>query len=1848
MSHARRSTLALAILLSVLALFAVAVLALASDDAEAGGTGDYPPPSSGSWYINQATNVWSEKIVMRGNIYVYAPLTMNIVNLTFDCTANLQYGLYVYTAGSLSFNNGNVTASNGSYHYRFLVYNTTTIRNSELSEAYYGIEAYTKGFTLTDSKVFDMYSYGVHMSLSYTLKGNVLIKGNEFLNNRNYGLHIYQNAYLNRVDFSAVMTGDITIQNNVFRGNLGGGAYIYRYMYAYYSHRTDMFTNLTIEGNQMVDNRGYSIYVYTRFYNYQGGSDGIITYRGSINVNNNTLRDNSGYYTVYYYNDVDVQYGADAIIDTDVNMVGNVVSNNKGAYAIYFNNNIYEYYGRDARIRIDVRMEANNISKNGGHAVYINSYTNTNHGGQGVCTNDGDLNFKDNNILDNEGSGVYLYRYAYSSYAANCSINGNTTFKGNTVRNNQGYGGTYLYSYAYKNRGDPNGTARVLGDVDFEDNTYTGNLGYGVYVLRYTRTYFGADSVIDGNVLFKGNTISNNAGYGAYVYYDAYKQEGGTAGNARVISDASFISNTMSGNTGAHGFYYFKYSRSYYSGFSTLNGTVTVDGNTVEDNKGYGFYIYAYAYNYRGSVGNSFLSGDIWVRDNKIRRNGGGGVYLYCYSYSYYSKSADIYQNISFLRNTVTNNGYSGFVVTVGAYSNRAVGGDTSVVGDIEYKGNYVNSNMYHGIYFYRYANAYYTAATSTSVTGDMLMEGNEVNYNYNYAVYLINSVSNSQAGLSGRATLAADYHVRNNTVKGNLYWAAMYLYRAVSAYYTGVATLDSDMILEDNVVTSNRGTGVYINDNSEQYYYGGAGSPDRGSFTLKGRMDVLRNTIETNAGTGLHLNSTIDAYNIKMEPSPRIMDNSISYNGGDFGMYCDLRDITKPITIENNTMEHNEVQYVALISNSGTAPDIMFKNNRIRHNDVLYTILGLVIGDGTYNATFNGNNVSYNDAGQFVLAFISRGTIKVDHNDFIGNTNATDVVMIRGVSNVSTIMVKDNLLRQNAGTAINVYTVGRMDIQDNVVLENGGSGVITSTDTTAEVVEAEMFIQRNRVEHNDGNGVWTIGLGTVELIDNTIRANDLAGVRVNAMAIKPKLVNNVIEGNKWGMWLAGDALAPLTQTYTFTDLVIRDSTSEGFYAEDLTIQLRSCTVLGSTYADLAVRRARMDCYSSNVGYASGHVYEEGYIRIWWRIDVDVQWQSGVPVPNAAVKLASDYDNRTYRDLVTDADGHISPFNVEEWSMVDMAVNRWSPYRCTASKNIESTTQVETVNRSRNILLILRDAHVPTMTISEPPEGALLNRSIVRVAGTAYDGGSGLLNVRVRLDEGEWTDLGKVAKFSKLLVVPDGTHVITVQGVDVAGMLGNATVNITVDTIPPRFMLVHPEDGTLTNRTLIEVEGRVLEPGLELKVNGLPQTIGADNVFKQTVRLFEGPNVIRVWAHDRAGNTRLITANVTLDTIPPILMVDTPPDHHLTSDPTVTVAGRSEVGAKVSINDIWETTVVGGGLFKVFINLTEGENLLRVTATDAAGNPSTVYVHVRLDTQPPVLTIDEPQDGLLTRADKLRVVGTVEMEEGLVLSVAGSYVLPLDGRYNYSVDLVEGSNLIVVTALDAAGNKGEASVTVIRRTQPPMLEITRPSYDFLVTNEVMYRIEGVTDADVALTVAGKIVEVNGSGNFSAEVQLQSGENVIAIKASDVLGNVANAVVHLILDTEPPVLFVEWPFDGYTTEETRINVTGRTDVGAHVTINGEDVAIDDKGRFDMVVFLALGRQNITVVAKDSAGNDAMVDLRVERYKPEEPFEPVVPSTSGGTTGALLAALLIAITLLAIGYMFVQRRRKRLAE
>ncbi|HHV98837.1 MAG TPA: hypothetical protein GXX36_04570, partial [Clostridiaceae bacterium] len=65
----------------------------------------------------------------------------------------------------------------------------------------------------------------------------------------------------------------------------------------------------------------------------------------------------------------------------------------------------------------------------------------------------------------------------------------------------------------------------------------------------------------------------------------------------------------------------------------------------------------------------------------------------------------------------------------------------------------------------------------------------------------------------------------------------------------------------------------------------------------------------------------------------------------------------------------------------------------------------------------------------------------------------------------------------------------------------------------------------------------------------------------------------------------------------------------------------------------------------------------------------------------------------------------------------------------------------------------------------------------------------------------------------------------------------------------------------------------------------------------------------------------------------------------------------------------------------------------------------------------------------------------------------------------------------------------------------------------------------------------------------------------------------------------------------------------------VTVNGEEVGVDEEGKFSVVVSLKSGENTITVVATDSGGNTAGKTIKVTYNKPSGPIvPPVIPPSS----------------------------------
>lgn len=163
--------------------------------------------------------------------------------------------------------------------------------------------------------------------------------------------------------------------------------------------------------------------------------------------------------------------------------------------------------------------------------------------------------------------------------------------------------------------------------------------------------------------------------------------------------------------------------------------------------------------------------------------------------------------------------------------------------------------------------------------------------------------------------------------------------------------------------------------------------------------------------------------------------------------------------------------------------------------------------------------------------------------------------------------------------------------------------------------------------------------------------------------------------------------------------------------------------------------------------------------------------------------------------------------------------------------------------------------------------------------------------------------------------------------------------------------------------------------------------------------------------------------------------------------------------------------------------------------------------------------------------------------------------------------------------------------------------ITSPA-EGLVTNEEDITIEGSASptTTIELKQNGEVVgstEVGNDGKFSLDAVLTEGENeftVVSVLDGRETGE--SAPVTVILDTENPELVITKPVDGEKTNRESVTVEGTiADANLeYVHVNGQPAAVTN-GKFSKRILLEEGLNEITVEAKDRAGNVVTKTIKV---------------------------------------------------
>lgn len=231
---------------------------------------------------------------------------------------------------------------------------------------------------------------------------------------------------------------------------------------------------------------------------------------------------------------------------------------------------------------------------------------------------------------------------------------------------------------------------------------------------------------------------------------------------------------------------------------------------------------------------------------------------------------------------------------------------------------------------------------------------------------------------------------------------------------------------------------------------------------------------------------------------------------------------------------------------------------------------------------------------------------------------------------------------------------------------------------------------------------------------------------------------------------------------------------------------------------------------------------------------------------------------------------------------------------------------------------------------------------------------------------------------------------VTIKATDDAGnvttknssdaTLGNSLKLYVKEKVAPTQTITYPTSSALitNNKPAITWEVKDSDSGINPNSIGItinsgtkitsgitktPITGGYRCSYTPASPLNEGSNVIKVDCADNDGNAATqVSVTFKVDTVPPTLNIISPVQGLITNKTTVTVKGTTNdatsspvlVVIKVNEGEDISVTVGSDGSFTKDITLVEGNNTIKIIATDSAKKQTTVTRTVELDTKPPV------------------------------------------------------------------------------------------------------------------------------------------------------------------------------------------------------------------------------------------------------------------------------------------------------
>ena len=303
--------------------------------------------------------------------------------------------------------------------------------------------------------------------------------------------------------------------------------------------------------------------------------------------------------------------------------------------------------------------------------------------------------------------------------------------------------------------------------------------------------------------------------------------------------------------------------------------------------------------------------------------------------------------------------------------------------------------------------------------------------------------------------------------------------------------------------------------------------------------------------------------------------------------------------------------------------------------------------------------------------------------------------------------------------------------------------------------------------------------------------------------------------------------------------------------------------------------------------------------------------------------------------------------------------------------------------------------------------------------------------------------------------------------------------------------------------------------------------------------------------------------------------------------------------------------------------LLDVTHVLRADVIDFGGNPGHAEARVAVDTQPPVLSISEPAEGVYLNRRQVTVKGRVSDADPQVAvdcAPMGVAAEVASGEFTCTGELAEGENTLVVSAHDRFDHYADSVSREVKiDTIPPQVTVADPTPGQYLALDAVTVSGGVIDASpVSVTVAGVAAVVNGSAFTASGIPIGLGpEETLQAVAVDAAGNQGSGSVTVRVDRIAPVPVITEPKAGAWLKGPSLNVIGTvTDASPVVVeVNGTQATVSG-GSFTAALAVVDGELTLVATAVDAAANrntSPTVAVHIDSVPPQITFTSPLAGT-----------------------------------